>query len=485
MIEGRNWANQQWDWVDLNKLSSDYPLNQHAPTWTNHKGQFIQYHQSHLTLFVQGNAGKIIIESEMLNQINQNQIQIFGFQLQFPQSQNHDDTKNTTDPNPANKTNTVQDIHADLTGQIQQATADNSRVVGAGKNDVLLGLQGNDDLIGWEGNDVLFGGGGNDTLYSGAGHHKNSGHDLLIGSTGNDTLIPEDGYDVLLGGQGDDRYILYAPSDMKVINNAGGGIDTLYLNRMHWNRLSLYQDQHDLVIIIDNHIQQQIRIQQHFNPENPDYAMDYIQAGGIRLNTAEINAKVIGQYQDFKQAQTLEDYQITLLDHHTALQNLIANALEHLNEHGQFYQNSQNTNLKQQYAQLLDGLNTANQILGNAEDNTLLGTEQNNLLFGGKGDDILKGGNGNDTYLYQLGSGKDTIIDTGGVDTLSLFNIEKDQLIFDLERDGIDHLVIGFQDEQGHLDLNHEVHLYDWQNIEYLQLKDGLYHLKDVVFGGI
>lgn len=134
---------------------------------------------------------------------------------------------------------------------------------------------------------------------------------------------------------------------------------------------------------------------------------------------------------------------------------------------------------------MLDGLNTAHQVLANAEDNTLLGTEQNNLLFGGLGNDILQGSLGNDTYLYQLGSGKDTIIDTGGVDTLSLFNIEKDQLIFDLERDGIDHLVIGFADQQGHLDLNHEVYLHDWQNIEYLQLKDGLYHLKDVVFGGI
>lgn len=59
---------------------------------------------------------------------------------------------------------------------------------------------------------------------------------------------------------------------------------------------------------------------------------------------------------------------------------------------------------------------------GNALRNTLVGNDLNNILDGGDGDDTLAGnggddtltgGNGSDGYVYELGDGRDTIIETG------------------------------------------------------------------------
>ena len=59
---------------------------------------------------------------------------------------------------------------------------------------------------------------------------------------------------------------------------------------------------------------------------------------------------------------------------------------------------------------------------GNALRNTLTGNDLNNVLDGGAGDDTLAGnggddtligGNGSDGYVYELGDGRDTIIETG------------------------------------------------------------------------
>lgn len=65
------------------------------------------------------------------------------------------------------------------------------------------------------------------------------------------------------------------------------------------------------------------------------------------------------------------------------------------------------------------------------------GGSGNDTLFGGTGNDALAGYAGNDTYQYVVGSGQDTVSDTGGTDTLLLGNpgnldIER----FDIYRSG-------------------------------------------------
>ena len=78
-------------------------------------------------------------------------------------------------------------------------------------------------------------------------------------------------------------------------------------------------------------------------------------------------------------------------------------------------------------------------INGNAEDNLLVGSKGedkiygkdkiygnagNDTLWGGKGNDSLWGGDGNDTFIFQAGTGKDTIFDYTSGELLQILDIE-------------------------------------------------------------
>ncbi|HPG88378.1 MAG TPA: tandem-95 repeat protein, partial [Hyphomicrobium sp.] len=54
-----------------------------------------------------------------------------------------------------------------------------------------------------------------------------------------------------------------------------------------------------------------------------------------------------------------------------------------------------------------------NTLEGNSFNNVLDGGDGDDTLAGNGGDDILIGGNGSDGYVYELGDGRDTIIETG------------------------------------------------------------------------
>ena len=60
-----------------------------------------------------------------------------------------------------------------------------------------------------------------------------------------------------------------------------------------------------------------------------------------------------------------------------------------------------------------------NVITGSSLANSLIGGTGLNTLNGGAGNDTLQGGTGNSTYQFALGDGQDTIIETGGTDTVS------------------------------------------------------------------
>lgn len=59
----------------------------------------------------------------------------------------------------------------------------------------------------------------------------------------------------------------------------------------------------------------------------------------------------------------------------------------------------------------------ANRINGLAGDDSLYGADKDDILSGGIGNDRLEGKAGNDTYLYELGGGIDTIVETSGTST--------------------------------------------------------------------
>ncbi|BCH67440.1 hypothetical protein RvVAT039_pl02730 (plasmid) [Agrobacterium vitis] len=72
-------------------------------------------------------------------------------------------------------------------------------------------------------------------------------------------------------------------------------------------------------------------------------------------------------------------------------------------------------------------------ITGTSTNDTLQGSKYNETLIGGRGNDVMNGGGGNDTYVYVVGDGDDTIIDSangGDADKLVLSGInEADVLV--------------------------------------------------------
>jgi Ca2+-binding RTX toxin-like protein len=67
----------------------------------------------------------------------------------------------------------------------------------------------------------------------------------------------------------------------------------------------------------------------------------------------------------------------------------------------------------------LDGTSLKDQLFGQSGNDTLKGLSGNDVLVGGKGNDILAGGKGNDTFVFAKGDGKDTVTD---------FNVKQDIL---------------------------------------------------------
>ncbi len=67
---------------------------------------------------------------------------------------------------------------------------------------------------------------------------------------------------------------------------------------------------------------------------------------------------------------------------------------------------------------LLTGTATDDVMLGQDGDDRLSGGGGNDTLIGGIGNDTLDGGTGNDVYVYRIGDGRDTIIDSAGLDRI-------------------------------------------------------------------
>lgn len=64
----------------------------------------------------------------------------------------------------------------------------------------------------------------------------------------------------------------------------------------------------------------------------------------------------------------------------------------------------------------LSGTNLVDRLHGGDGDDVLVGGAGSDELLGGRGDDQLSGGEGDDAYVFQLGDGVDTIIDSGATD---------------------------------------------------------------------
>ena len=101
------------------------------------------------------------------------------------------------------------------------------------------------------------------------------------------------------------------------------------------------------------------------------------------------------------------------------------------------------------YADTINGGNGDDIIYGGSGNDTIRGGNGNDYIVGGTGNDYIDGGSGDDTYVYNLGDGLDTIVDSEGNETIQLGEqINRDDLTF--SQSGNNLLInIGDDSQQG------------------------------------
>ena len=133
------------------------------------------------------------------------------------------------------------------------------------------------------------------------------------------------------------------------------------------------------------------------------------------------------------------------------------------------------------YRWRLIDLNDYNLVEGDQVSNNLFGTPGNDALIGYQGNDSLTGGVGNDVYIYNLGNGRDTIIDESSSNDDRLY---LDQGILPrhvkLQRTNTNDLTIQFRHSVYDSLLIKEYFSDDGQ-IENIQFNDGTVWNKDAV----
>jgi Ca2+-binding RTX toxin-like protein len=240
------------------------------------------------------------------------------------------------------------------------------RLSGAGGDDVLQGQHGDDDLRGGAGSDDLAGGAGNDVLVGG------TGADTLQGNAGDDryTLGAGDGIDILVDGEGDNVIefgagIALADVDADLISGTDAN---LYL--------AIRYTQGDTLLV-----------RQNFGTAPSHGSIAFTFGDGTHITAAELSSLKFDTPLNF--SGTTEALRIT----GSGFDDTIAGSTRD---------------------DRLEGGAGDDRIAGDQGHDALFGNDGDDLLVGNSGDDLLQGGAGADTYRFQLGMGRDTLVEHSG-----------------------------------------------------------------------
>ncbi len=262
--------------------------------------------------------------------------------------------------------------------------AGDDELFGGNENDVLIGFGGADKLFGGEGDDVLIGYGnsdqattadGVDELFGGAGNDRleaGEGNDLLHGNEGNDELAGQEGDDILFGDAGDDFLQGDAGNDILV---GGAGNDTLFDQQGNETYKIFAGNGHDSL----------------FDASGTD-TVEFLNGATLSsISTQFVGNNLVVSFDDnnslilldWKNSQFIERF---IFSDGSSLSGALL---------------SQN----EVFSSIIEGDENAN---------VLIGTNGNDVIDGKAGADDLQGGTGDDTYIFNVGSGADTITDSFG-----------------------------------------------------------------------
>ncbi|AHF69935.1 hypothetical protein PCH70_47820 [Pseudomonas cichorii JBC1] len=301
------------------------------------------------------------------------------------------------------------------------AYSGDDQIEARGGNDEVYAFAGNDRVDGGEGNDYLDGGDGDDTLLGG------SGNDILLGGLGDDVLTGGSGNDNLDGGDGNDQYLFAAGwGDDTIFNSVGG--DSVHFSGVAPTDLLLRREGMDL-LVVNPLTGDRLRIQGQFSYQAgqpgatavAQFVFDNAttwDVEAIRLKAIEGSEKddaILGHADDDVIAAGAGNDYVDAGDGNDVVNGGDGNDT--------LYGSSGNDTLNGDNGDdLLIGGSGLDTLSGGAGNDTLQGY---GLLDGGSGDDLLEGSGellGGDGQDILRGQGSDTLSGGAGNDVLEAYS---------------------------------------------------------------
>ncbi|MBU1052985.1 MAG: hypothetical protein KKC46_04045 [Proteobacteria bacterium] len=315
---------------------------------------------------------------------------------------------------------------------------------GLAGSDVIYGTSRNETLINETGDSILVAGAGNDRIWAGAGN------DILDGGTGNDELKGEAGNDTYIFrlGSGQDKII--------DTDSTEGNTDTIWIgSNLTPDDITLRRVGNNLVVKINN-TTDIMTVQDFFKNDSPLNRVEQIQFMDGTIWDVDVMRSMVS-------LPTNGDDIIYGTSGDDTLHGLGGNdAIYGYSGNDTLFGDADNDKLYG-YAgdDILDGGEGADTLDGGSGNDTIFGDIGNDMLYGeagedtldgGEGTDFLDGSTGNDTYIFNRGSGQDTISDTdttsGNIDTV-IFGVDISPSDIKVERYGSKDIklsIIGTQD---------------------------------------
>ncbi len=264
--------------------------------------------------------------------------------------------------------------------------AGDDKITGGAGSDYLYGGEGNDTIFGSEGRNNIYGDEGNDSIKGGVNTDiisAGEGNDFVDGGAGNDILYGNSGLNTIRGGSGHDE--IHGGTDKDVIRG-GEGNDTIWggagndnIRGEAGNNIIKGGEGHDFIAggtgndtIYGGEGNDDIYGIEGHNVLRGEDGDDRITGG------TGIDKIYGGEGKDFVTGGTGSD---------------------------KIYGESGNDSL-----------------YGGDDDDFIDGGEGDDSIIGGAGDDTITGGSGNDTFVFEQGSGVDTITDAKSTDKIKFIN---------------------------------------------------------------
>lgn len=321
--------------------------------------------------------------------------------------------------------------------------SEDDTVYGGAGDDILEGKSGNDALYGGEGRDNVWGGSGNDLLFGGDGNDYltgNDGNDTIYGGAGDDHHISGgDGQNLLFGGMGNDKFVIDPSDHGQNTIDGGAGFDELSIQSAPGQSVTVNLTTGSILGIGP----QSVANVEHLNVGDgsdmltgSDASNDIFADGGNdTLKGLEGNDRLYGQDgndniaggdgDDYlnggRGSDTMSGGQGNDRYRVDTLNDVV---IEHAGEGVDQVDASLSYSL-QGSTQHVENLTLTGSddidATGNALSNTIRGNTGANIINGASGDNHLFGDLGADTFVFNRGSGVDTVGDyEAGVDTLDL-----------------------------------------------------------------